>query len=76
MSRSPGSSPTTQFRDYLLAVDLGLQLRISPLLGVSGPLSDMAAYGTPSIARQRPAWPVDVDTPGVHRSAARTTSAR
>ena len=32
-----------QFRHWLLAVDLGVQLRISPLLGVSGPLSDMAA---------------------------------
>jgi glycosyltransferase involved in cell wall biosynthesis len=38
------------FRDYLLAVDLGVQLRISPLLGVSGPLSDLAAFGTPAVA--------------------------
>lgn len=51
-----------EFRDYLLAVDLGLQLRISPLLGVSGPLSDLAAYGTTSIASNGLA--VDVDTPG------------
>jgi len=51
-----------QFRDYLLAVDLGVQLRISPLLGVSGPLSDLAAFGTPSIASNGLA--VDVDTPG------------
>jgi hypothetical protein len=50
-----------QFRDYLLAVDLGLQLRISPLLGVSGPLSDLAAYGTTSLASTGLA--VDVDTP-------------
>ncbi len=50
-----------QFRDYLLAVDLGLQLRISPLLGVSGPLSDLAAYGTTSLASSGLA--IDVDTP-------------
>ncbi len=50
-----------QFRDYLLAVDVGIQLRISPLLGVSGPLSDLAAYGTPSLASHGLA--VDVDTP-------------
>jgi glycosyltransferase involved in cell wall biosynthesis len=50
-----------QFRDYLLAVDLGLQLRISPLLGVSGPLSDLAAYGTTTVASTGLA--IDVDTP-------------
>jgi hypothetical protein len=50
-----------QFRDYLLAVDLGLQLRIGPLLGVSGPLSDLAAYGTASVASS--GLCVDVDTP-------------
>jgi hypothetical protein len=50
-----------EFRDYLLAVDLGLQLRISPLLGVSGPLSDLAAFGTTSVASSGLA--VDVDTP-------------
>jgi glycosyltransferase involved in cell wall biosynthesis len=50
-----------QFRDYLLAVDIGLQLRVSPLLGVSGPLSDLAAYGTTSIAST--GLCVDVDTP-------------
>ena len=50
-----------QFRDYLLAVDLGVQLRVSPLLGVSGPLSDLAAFGTTSIASAGLA--IDVDTP-------------
>ncbi len=50
-----------QFRDYLLAIDVGVQLRIGPLLGVSGPLSDLAAFGTPSIASNGLA--VDVDTP-------------
>lgn len=49
------------FRDYVLAVDIGLQLRVSPLLGVSGPLSDMAAYGTPAMASSGLA--IDVDTP-------------
>lgn len=39
-----------QLRDYLLATDIGIQLRISSLLGVSGPLSDLAGYGTPAIA--------------------------
>jgi glycosyltransferase involved in cell wall biosynthesis len=50
-----------EFRDYLLAVDLGLQLRVSPLLGVSGPLSDMAAYGTPALGSR--GLCTDVDTP-------------
>ena len=50
-----------QFRDYLLAVDLGVQLRVSPLLGVSGPLSDLAAFGTTSVASSGLA--IDVDTP-------------
>ncbi len=50
-----------KFRDYLLAIDLGVQLRIGPLLGVSGPLSDLAAFGTPSVASNGLA--VDVDTP-------------
>jgi hypothetical protein len=59
--RITGYLSDEEFRDYLLAVDLGLQLRISPLLGVSGPLSDLAAYGTTSIASNGLA--VDVDTP-------------
>ena len=50
-----------QFRDYVTAVDLGVQLRVSPLLGVSGPLSDMAAVGTPAVASRGLA--IDVDTP-------------
>lgn len=50
------------FRDYVLGIDLGLQLRVSPLLGVSGPLSDMAAFGTPAVANR--GLCVDVDTPG------------
>jgi glycosyltransferase involved in cell wall biosynthesis len=55
-----------EFRDYLLAVDLGVQLRISPLLGVSGPLSDLAAFGTPSVASAGLA--IDVDAPAfIHR---------
>lgn len=49
------------FRDYLMAIDLGVQLRISPLLGVSGPLSDMSAFGTPAIASRGLA--IDVDAP-------------
>lgn len=56
-----GYAPESTFRDYLLGVDLGIQLRVSPLLGVSGPLSDMAAYGTPAIASSGLA--IDVDTP-------------
>jgi len=56
-----GYAPESTFRDYLLGVDLGIQLRVSPLLGVSGPLSDMAAYGTPAIANRGLA--IDVDTP-------------
>ena len=54
------------FRDYLLAADLGVQLRISPLLGVSGPLSDLAAFGTPAVASAGLA--IDVDAPDyIHR---------
>lgn len=49
------------FRDYVLGIDLGVQLRVSPLLGVSGPLSDMAAYGTPAVANRGVC--LDVDTP-------------
>ena len=59
--RITGFLTDDQFRDYLLAVDIGLQLRISPLLGVSGPLSDLAAYGTPAVASN--GLCVDVDTP-------------
>ncbi len=50
-----------QYRDYIMGVDLGIQLRVSPFLGVSGPLADMAAYGTPGIGSRGLA--VDVDTP-------------
>lgn len=64
--RVTGFLDDTTFRDYLLAVDLGIQLRISPVLGVSGPLSDLAAYGTPAVASRGLA--IDVDTPAyVHR---------
>jgi glycosyltransferase involved in cell wall biosynthesis len=45
-----GFQSEEKFRDWLLAVDLGVQLRISPLLGVSGPLSDLAAFGTLAVA--------------------------
>ncbi len=60
--RVTGFLDDATFRDYLLAVDLGIQLRISPVLGVSGPLSDLAAYGTPAVASRGLA--IDVDTPG------------
>ena len=54
------------YRDWVLAVDIAVQLRISPMLGVSGPLSDLAAYGTPVVASN--GLCVDVDTPEfVHR---------
>jgi len=45
-----GFQDEDRYRDWLLAVDLGVQLRVSPLLGVSGPLADMAAVGTPALA--------------------------
>jgi glycosyltransferase involved in cell wall biosynthesis len=54
------------FQYWLSAVDLGVQLRISPLLGVSGPLSDLAAYGTPAVASR--GLCVDVDPPAFIRS--------
>jgi hypothetical protein len=50
------------FRDYLFAVDVGVQLRISPLLGVSGPLSDLAAFGAPAVASE--GLCLDVRAPG------------
>jgi hypothetical protein len=50
-----------QFRDYLLASDIGIQLRISSLLGVSGPLGDLAGYGVRSVASSGLVH--DVDTP-------------
>ena len=56
-----GYQSDEQFRDWLLGVDLGVQLRVSPMLGVSGPLSDLAAYGTPAVAST--GLCVDVDTP-------------
>ena len=56
-----GYTSESQYRDYILAIDLGVQLRISPLLGVAGPLSDMAAYGTPALGSRGVC--VDVDTP-------------
>ena len=61
-----GFQSESEFRDWLLAVDLGVQLRVSPLLGVSGPLSDLAAFGTPTVASR--GLCEDVDTPDyVHR---------
>jgi hypothetical protein len=62
-----------EFRDYLLAVDLGVQLRISPQLGVSGPLSDLAAFGTQAVASS--ALAVDVDAPGYIRRLPENVSA-
>jgi hypothetical protein len=56
-----GYTNESQYRDYILAIDLGVQLRISPLLGVAGPLSDLAAYGTPALGSRGVC--VDVDTP-------------
>ncbi len=55
-----------EYRDWVLAVDVAVQLRISPMLGVSGPLSDLAAYGTPVVASN--GLCVDVGAPEfVHR---------
>jgi len=45
-----GFQSEERYRDWLLGITAGIQLRISPLLGVSGPLSDLAAYGTPAVA--------------------------
>ena len=56
-----GFQEEERYRDWLLAVDLGVQLRVSPFLGVSGPLADMAAVGTPAIASAGLCR--DVDTP-------------
>lgn len=56
-----GFQSEDRYRDWLLAVDLGVQLRVSPYLGVSGPLADMAAVGTPALASSGLCR--DVDTP-------------
>lgn len=45
-----GFADEAVYRDHLIAVDLAVQLRISPVLGVSGPLSDLSAFGTPALA--------------------------
>lgn len=63
-----GFQDEASYRDWLLAIDIGVQLRVSPLLGVSGPLSDLAAFGTRSVASE--GLCIDVDTPAyVHRLA-------
>ena len=56
-----GFTSDEQYRDCILGIDLGIQLRVSPFLGVSGPLADMAAYGTPGMGSNGLA--IDVDTP-------------
>ena len=56
-----GYTAEENYRDYLRAIDLGVQLRISPYLGVAGPLSDMAAFGTSAIGSRGVC--IDVDTP-------------
>ena len=56
-----GYTTEAEYRDYLVAIDLGVQLRISPYLGVAGPLSDMAAFGTRAIGSRGVC--IDVDTP-------------
>jgi FkbM family methyltransferase len=56
-----GFTTDDQYRDCILGVNLGIQLRVSPFLGVSGPLADMAAYGTPGMGSNGLA--IDVDTP-------------
>jgi hypothetical protein len=43
--RITGYVNESTYRDYLAAMDIGVQLRISPYLGVAGALSDMAARG-------------------------------
>ena len=71
--RITGFADEQLFRDYLLGIDVGVQLRISPLLGVSGPLSDMAAFGTRAVASRGLA--IDVDAPDfIHRLPDNTSS--
>ena len=71
--RITGFADEQLFRDYLLGIDIGVQLRISPLLGVSGPLSDMAAFGTRAVASRGLA--TDVDAPDyIHRLPDNTSS--
>ena len=60
------------FRDWLLAIDVGVQLRVSPMLGVSGPLSDLAAFGTPAVASA--GLCVDVGAPAFIRRIPDSTS--
>jgi len=42
--------PDTEYRDYLLAADFGLQLRLGSLGNISGALSDCIAAGLPTVA--------------------------
>jgi hypothetical protein len=48
------------YRDYISASDFAIQLRVSPYLGVSGPLSDLASFGTPGVTTEGLAADVDV----------------
>jgi glycosyltransferase involved in cell wall biosynthesis len=50
--RITGYQSEDAYRDWLMAVDRGIQLRISPLLGVSGPLADLSAYGIGALASE------------------------
>jgi glycosyltransferase involved in cell wall biosynthesis len=47
-----GYQSEEMYQDWLRAIDLGIQLRISPFLGVSGPLADMAAFGVRAVASE------------------------
>lgn len=67
-----GFQTEEEFCTWLLAVDLGVQLRVSPLLGVSGPLSDLAAFGTPAVASHGLCR--DVDAPAYIRPLPDTVS--
>jgi glycosyltransferase involved in cell wall biosynthesis len=58
--------PDTEYRDYLLAADFGLQLRIASRGNISGALSDCIAAGLPTVASADLAE--NVDAPSfIHR---------
>lgn len=61
-----GHVSEVQYRDFLLGLDAGVQLRTAELLSLSGAAADMAAFGLPSVATS--AMAEDMQLPAfVHR---------
>ncbi|GAC1441644.1 MAG: hypothetical protein NVSMB55_09950 [Mycobacteriales bacterium] len=55
-----------EYQDWLLSVDLGVQLRSAALLSLSGAVADLAAFGVPTVATA--AMVQDMGLPGFVRA--------